>query len=358
MRRCFLFLVLLIIPLRAEDWTVGTRVYHNVKAGAVDEGMVSITYDGGAGRVALADLPPDLQKRFDYTPPVKPVAPVAAVPDAKAPLAMADSSAPLVANSDADADFLKLVNDMAADIQQASDGLNPPTGQPAGDAERKEWDALDAKIADFQAKVIANPLTASSMQVRTAMVKMRENELALEAMFPDRIERTRDFLQTLEANPVPEIVAMAKSEEKPLDLKFTAVDGQPFDLTRLRGKVVLVDFWATWCPDCVKEAPDVAAAYAKYHAKGFEIVGISLDFKKDALLKYLKDNKVTWPQYFDGLKWDNKISSGFKIREIPTLWMIDKGGQLVAQTTGNELPGQIEKLLAQPESAKVAASGP
>src|SRR6204780_1062417 len=73
-------------------------------------------------------------------------------------------------------------------------------------------------------------------------------------------------------------------QSKPLDLKYTAVDGTKVDLATMRGKVVLVDFWATWCPPCRGEVPNVVAAYKKYHDKGFNIVGISLDQDKSALL--------------------------------------------------------------------------
>src|SRR5471030_1254825 len=69
--------------------------------------------------------------------------------------------------------------------------------------------------------------------------------------------------------------------DKPLDLKFTAVDGKKVDLADMRGKVVLIDFWATWCPPCRAEVPDVVATYKKYHDQGFEVVGISLDQDKD-----------------------------------------------------------------------------
>src|SRR4029077_13775590 len=94
---------------------------------------------------------------------------------------------------------------------------------------------------------------------------------------------------------------------KPVDIQYTAVDGRQVDLSKMKGKVVLIDFWATWCGPCVGEVPDVKAAYEKLHGKGFEIVGISLDSDKNALTDFIKDKGMTWPQYFDGLQWNNKI---------------------------------------------------
>src|SRR5438067_10175070 len=76
---------------------------------------------------------------------------------------------------------------------------------------------------------------------------------------------------------------------KPVDIKFTAVDGREVDLAKLKGKVVLIDFWATWCGPCMGEVPHVVEAYQKLHGKGFEIVGISFDKDKGALEKTTKE---------------------------------------------------------------------
>lgn len=135
--------------------------------------------------------------------------------------------------------------------------------------------------------------------------------------------------------------------KKPLDLKFTAVDGKEFDLAKLRGKVVLVDFWATWCGPCRMEIPNVVATYKKLHDKGFEIVGISLDSNKDKLVSYAKEKEMTWPQYFDGQSWQNKISSAYGITGIPTMWLVDKKGLVRLTNARDNLEGNITKLLAE-----------
>ena len=141
--------------------------------------------------------------------------------------------------------------------------------------------------------------------------------------------------------------AGAEFAGKPLTLKFAAADGSPVDLARLRGKVVLIDFWATWCGPCMKEVPNVVAAYQKYHDKGFEIVGISLDKSKDAMLKVAAQKGMTWPQYFDGEGWKNEISSGFHIQQIPTMWLVNKNGLVATTEARADLDGEIAKLLAE-----------
>jgi thiol-disulfide isomerase/thioredoxin len=132
----------------------------------------------------------------------------------------------------------------------------------------------------------------------------------------------------------------------PLDLKYTAVDGSSVDLSKMRGNVVLVDFWATWCPPCRGEVPNVVAVYKKYHDKGFEIVGVSLDQDKDALLAFTKQNGMVWPQYFDGKGWDNEVSSKFGIQSIPAMWLIGKDGKIITENAREDLAGQVEKALA------------
>jgi len=143
-------------------------------------------------------------------------------------------------------------------------------------------------------------------------------------------------------------VACGQDQDKPLDLKYTAVDGTSVDLSKMRGKVVLVDFWATWCPPCRGEVPNVVAAYQKYHDKGFEIVGVSLDQDKDALMSFTKDHGMVWPQYFDGLGWDNAVSKSFGIQSIPAMWLVGKDGKLITTNARDDLAGDIEKALAAP----------
>ena len=95
---------------------------------------------------------------------------------------------------------------------------------------------------------------------------------------------------------------------KPVDIQFTSIDDKKVDVSKMKGKVVLIDFWATWCGPCVAELPNVKRAYEKLHPKGFEIVGISLDSKESALRRFVKKEEMPWPQYFDGKGWNNSIS--------------------------------------------------
>jgi thiol-disulfide isomerase/thioredoxin len=142
-----------------------------------------------------------------------------------------------------------------------------------------------------------------------------------------------------------DIAAKAALMETPLELELTALDGKTFKLSDYRGKVVLLDFWATWCGPCVGEVPHMLEVYEKYHKQGFEIVGISLDNDKDVLVSFLKDKGITWPQSYDGLGWETKYVKQFKINGIPTMWLIGKDGKVADQDGRTDLENKIAKLL-------------
>jgi thiol-disulfide isomerase/thioredoxin len=147
-------------------------------------------------------------------------------------------------------------------------------------------------------------------------------------------------------------------------MTFTAVDGRKVDLKDYRGKVVLIDFWATWCGPCIAELPNIKKVYADYHAKGFEIVGISLENAKlapsdtpeqgaaklAAAKKILNDftakEEMPWPQFFDGTHWKNPYAKQYAITGIPAMFLLDQSGKIVTTTArGEKLEIEVKRLL-------------
>jgi thiol-disulfide isomerase/thioredoxin len=197
---------------------------------------------------------------------------------------------------------------------------------------------------------LASPEAAAAYVAQVQQQKLqalKEEQIAAQAAAMARLQQQQQALA--KATPAPSASAGTNGEfvGKPIGLKFNAADGSPIDLTKLHGKVVLIDFWATWCGPCMKEVPNVVAAYAKYHDKGFEIVGISLDEDKDNMLKVAAQKGMAWPQYFDGKGWKNEVSTAFHIRSIPTMWLVDKKGLVATTEARGNLDAEIARLLVQ-----------
>ena len=136
----------------------------------------------------------------------------------------------------------------------------------------------------------------------------------------------------------------------PFPLKGTDLEGKPVSYDAFKGKVLLVDFWATWCGPCVGELPNVIEAYGKYHTKGFEILGISLDQAnaRPKLKAFIKEHKIPWRQAYDGKYWQAENAVTYGVRSIPFTLLIGKDGKIAAVgARGPELAPAIEAALKQ-----------
>ena len=162
----------------------------------------------------------------------------------------------------------------------------------------------------------------------------------------------RDFPGTLAAkgaaislarNSVPE--GLAVGQRFP-DFTETDVNGSPLSPSGNRGRVTLVDFWATWCGPCRGEMPNVIATYQSYHAQGFNLIGVSLDSDRNALVNFTQASGMPWPQYFDGQGWQNKLAQRYGVDSIPANYLLDRRGVIVGKDLrGSDLKEAVAKAL-------------
>jgi thiol-disulfide isomerase/thioredoxin/outer membrane protein assembly factor BamD (BamD/ComL family) len=145
------------------------------------------------------------------------------------------------------------------------------------------------------------------------------------------------------------VVATATSARAVLNVgdtaqvQFTAADGTRVDLAQLKGKLVVLDMWATWCGPCMAEAGHMVQINKTYGDKGLQMIGISLDQDKAQMMSVAKDKGFTWPQYFDGQVWQNKYATQFGVNSIPRTFLFGPDGKLL--WTGH--PAEIDQPLAQ-----------
>ena len=202
----------------------------------------------------------------------------------------------------------------------------------------EELKAFDTLIVEHQAEKTDDVARISMMKAMIYAVCAKTDK-AVELL--DKVKA--DFPESSAAMEAEQIkLAMtAQSEGQKIQRTLTAgahfpdfdekdIDGQPCSIASFKGKLVLIDFWATWCGPCIAELPNLLKTYEKYHDKGFEIIGISLDQDRDKLTTFIKEKKMGWPQFFDGRGWQNKLASKYGVKSIPATYLLDKEGKVIA----------------------------
>ena len=171
-----------------------------------------------------------------------------------------------------------------------------------------------------------------------------------------------DYPNSPMAKPAQSQVRRADGVGKAFEISFTdAVSGETVSSDSLKGKIVVIDWWATWCGPCVAELPTMKKIYAEYHEKGVEFVGVSLDAPpadggREKLLAFVKKNDMPWPQYYQGNGWQSEFSSSWGINSIPALFVIDADGTLVSTEARGKLEEMLPKLIEQRDAAKAQAA--
>lgn len=226
-----------------------------------------------------------------------------------------------------------------------------------------EGSKMDSKKMDSLSKIFQGPYDAIVAAANAKLVeKIKSNTsmycsmIAIQSLEPDKYadlykavdeglvkKYPNDNTVKMFHGVVSSVRATAIGETAP-DINLSTPDGKNISLSSLRGKVVLVDFWASWCGPCRKEMPNVVKAYAKFKEKGFEILGVSLDSDKDRWVEAIAKDGITWPQVSDLRKWESQVVRQYNIQGIPYTVLVDKEGKILAKNLRGE---DLEKKLTE-----------
>ena len=180
------------------------------------------------------------------------------------------------------------------------------------------------------------------------MIKRMEKEMP-KSTYTSEIKAVYDQMQQQAKQMEEEKKLAAATAEGGLapDLEFTDPNGKLIKLSSLRGKVVLLDFWASWCGPCRREIPSVVAAYNKFKDKGFDIYSVSLDQDKAKWISAIAQDGLVWKSHVSDLKgWQSQAAAKYGVQGIPAQFLLDKDGKIIAKNLrGEELSRRLAEVL-------------
>lgn len=214
----------------------------------------------------------------------------------------------------------------------------------------EQVDKIDEQITTKAKEFIqSNPESlVSAWLVRSRFFYGEDSELSSMYAYLKGDALTSNFAKDLKKK----IDVNAKTAVGQMAMEFTQndVNEKPVSLSSLRGKYVLVDFWASWCGPCRQENPNVVKAFNAYKDKGFTVLGVSLDQKKDPWLKAIEKDQLTWAHVSDLKYWQNEVAVQYGINSIPASFLLDPNGKIVGKNLrGEALTKKLAELMPDKE---------
>ncbi len=218
--------------------------------------------------------------------------------------------------------------------------------QKAGDIQ-KQYESLEeeskAVVAKFVKENPASYVSAFQLAQNFAYDVVPNQLEPLYNVLADNIKAShfgKAVKESLDAAKTTAVGSMAP------DFTLNDVNGKPVSLAAYKGKYTLVDFWASWCGPCRQENPTVVKAYNTYKSKGFDILGVSLDEKKDKWEQAIQQDKLTWTHVSDLKGWESDVATLYGIKAIPMNYLLDKDGKIIARSLrGEDLIKKLGEIL-------------
>lgn len=222
----------------------------------------------------------------------------------------------------------------AKNLETQTDSMAYAIGQDIGEAYKRQG-------VDINAEALVNGLIAASSESESLLSTEAKTALVNEMMQEVRKQQMAQQQQTNTNSNA----AVQVGKEAP-NFTLDTPDGEAVSLSDLRGNYVLIDFWASWCRPCRMENPNVVRVYNKYHEKGFEILGVSLDRTKAAWLQAIEKDGLTWMHVSDLKFWNSAAAQLYGVRGIPYTVLVDPEGNVIAQNLrGASLESKLAELL-------------
>lgn len=141
-------------------------------------------------------------------------------------------------------------------------------------------------------------------------------------------------------------IGQVKIDTMAPEITLPNVKDRMVSLSSFKGKIVLIDFWASWCAPCRAANPNVVRLYNRYKVKGFEVFGVSIDHKKQAWVKAIAQDKIKYTQVYDKAGWYSPFAEKYGVNQIPTSFLLDRAGKVIAiDLEGKELENKLKELL-------------